>query len=80
MLEVFGTMDELQVLGERIREIRIKRGLSISGLADMAELNKSQIFRIENGLSDPHYSTLMKIARALEVNLSSFEVDHENLW
>lgn len=64
--------NELTTLGGRIRAIRESQGLSIRDLADMAELNKSQIVRIESGQSDPHYTTLLKIARALEVSVGVF--------
>lgn len=64
--------NELTALGDRIRAIRESQGLSIRDLADMADLNKSQIVRIESGQSDPHYTTLLRIARALEVSVGDF--------
>lgn len=64
--------NELTALGDRIRAIRGSQGLSIRDLADMADLNKSQIVRIESGQSDPHYTTLLRIARALEVSIGDF--------
>lgn len=64
--------NELTALGDRIRAIRGSQGLSIRDLADMADLNKSQIVRIESGQSDPHYTTLLRIARALEVSVGDF--------
>lgn len=64
--------NELTTLGGRIRAIRESQGLSIRDFADMAELNKSQIVRIESGQSDPHYTTLLRIARALEVSVGDF--------
>lgn len=35
----------------------------------MSGLNKSQIVRIESGQSDPHYTTLLRIADALEISV-----------
>lgn len=64
--------NELTALGDRIRAIRESQGLSIRDLADMADLNKSQIVRIESGQSDPHYTTLLRIARALEISVGDF--------
>lgn len=64
--------NELTELGDRIRAIRESQGLSIRDLADMADLNKSQIVRIESGQSDPHYTTLLRIARAFEVSIGDF--------
>lgn len=64
--------NELKVLGSRIKAVRESRGLSIRDLAELAGINKSQIVRIESGRSDPHYTTLLRIARALEVSVGDF--------
>lgn len=64
--------NELKALGSRIRAVRESRGLSIRDLAELAGINKSQIVRIESGQSDPHYTTLLRIARALEVSVGDF--------
>ncbi len=63
---------ELKTLGGRIKAARESRGLSIRDLAELAGINKSQIVRIESGQSDPHYTTLLRIARALEVSVGDF--------
>lgn len=63
---------ELKTLGGRIKAARESRGLSIRDLAELAGINKSQIARIESGQSDPHYTTLLRIARALEVSVGDF--------
>ncbi len=64
--------NELTALGSRIKAVRESRGLSIRDLAELAGINKSQIVRIESGQSDPHYTTLLRIARALEVSVGDF--------
>lgn len=64
--------NELKALGSRIKAVRESRGLSIRDLAELAGINKSQIVRIESGQSDPHYTTLLRIARALEVSVGDF--------
>lgn len=61
--------NELMALGNKIRKTRENQGLSIRDLADMADINKSQVVRIESGESDPHYTTLLKLARALGANI-----------
>lgn len=69
-------MEELKALGVRIRTIRAERGLSIRDLADMAERDKTQILHIENGEADPRYTTLLRIAQALEVRVGKI-ADYE---
>lgn len=65
----------LPALGDRIKKIRESEGLSIRDLAELAGINKSQIVRIESGQSDPHYTTLLRIARALGITVGDFADD-----
>lgn len=65
----------LLALGDRIKKIRESEGLSIRDLAELAGINKSQIVRIESGQSDPHYTTLLRIAQALGITVGDFADD-----
>jgi XRE family transcriptional regulator, regulator of sulfur utilization len=56
------------VIGERRRS----SGLSISELARSAGLSKTILGRIESGRGNPSVETLYRIARALELPMSSF--------
>lgn len=56
-------------IGDRIKELRKRSGLSLDELASRAEMSKSGIWEIESGSSDPRLSTLRKIASALGVPL-----------
>ena len=60
----------LQV-GNRIRELRIERGLSQLDLADEAEVPLSQIGRIERGENNPTISTLYALCTALKIDLNT---------
>ena len=67
-----------KALGERIRELRIKKGLSQEDLANEADIPLSQIGRIERGENNPTISTLFVIAKALEIplkNLLDLKID-----
>lgn len=61
--------DRLVTFGDRVKAIREQNRISIRELAAMSGLNKSQIVRIESGQSDPHYTTLLRIADALEISV-----------
>ena len=65
----------LLALGDRIKNIREIEGLSIRDLSELAGINKSQIVRIESGQSDPHYTTLLRIAQALGITVGDFADD-----
>ena len=55
-------------LKDRIRELRKAQGLSQEKLARQADLSLNLIGRLEGGqVTDPHYSTLRGLARALGV-------------
>jgi transcriptional regulator with XRE-family HTH domain len=62
-------MDEERRLGQTIREIRKKRKLSQTELAEKADVALMTISRIERGEHDPHVRTLQKIADGLDVRV-----------
>ena len=61
----------IKQVGNRIRELRIERGLSQLDLADEAEVPLSQIGRIERGENNPTISTLYALCNALKIDLKT---------
>ncbi|MEW6680758.1 MAG: helix-turn-helix transcriptional regulator [bacterium] len=59
-------------LGDRIRDLRKKRGLSQEKLALRADIHPTYLGRIERGEVALTIITLHKIAKALEVSLGQF--------
>lgn len=59
----------LPLLGERIREVRLRGGMSLRGLARAVGVSASLISQIETGKSQPSVSTLYAITRALGVSV-----------
>jgi transcriptional regulator with XRE-family HTH domain len=57
-------------VGRRLSELREKRGLSQTQLADMAEIGRAHLSQIENGAVAARIDTLYSIAAALELTLS----------
>lgn len=54
-------------LGERIRDLRIKKGLTLEGLAGKVESSKSYIWELENkSVAKPSAEKLRLIALALD--------------
>jgi transcriptional regulator with XRE-family HTH domain len=56
-------------MGDRLREARQARGLSLRGLADRLGVSPSLISQVENGRARPSVSTLYAIASELEISL-----------
>jgi transcriptional regulator with XRE-family HTH domain len=54
-------------IGGRLRELRRAAGLSQEQLAQRASLTQTHVSRLERDISAPHYSTIFRLARALDV-------------
>jgi transcriptional regulator with XRE-family HTH domain len=60
--------EELRNFGNNLRRIRKEKDLSMEALANLAEIELSQIFRIETGKINPKLTTILTIAKALGIN------------
>lgn len=56
-------------IGEKIREVRKKKGLSQEELAESSKVNLRTIQRIENNESEPRGKTLNLICEVLDINI-----------
>jgi transcriptional regulator with XRE-family HTH domain len=54
-----------KTLGRALRDRRRKVGLSQAKVATLTGKTQSQIARLENGLSDPRFSSVVEVSRAL---------------
>jgi transcriptional regulator with XRE-family HTH domain len=59
-------------IGERLKEIRISRNLSLDEVSRLTGVSKPMLGQIERGQSTPTITTLWKIATGLKTPLSSF--------
>ena len=59
------------LVGRRLKEIRLRRGLSLRALADRSRLNVNTLSLVENGKSSPSVGTLQQMAEALEVPITA---------
>jgi transcriptional regulator with XRE-family HTH domain len=62
--------NEGQLVGERIRETRLKRGLTQGDLAQLCGTSVAAISHIERGTKVPTITTLVRIADALECRVT----------
>lgn len=65
------------MVGNRIRELRATRGLTVTELARRAEVSTGLISQVERELADPSLVTIRKIAKALDVPLFSLFEESE---
>ncbi|WP_101451183.1 helix-turn-helix domain-containing protein [Aquimarina sp. MAR_2010_214] len=57
-------------IGSKIKELRENKNISQRELADSISMNQSQYSKIERDIVDPRISTIEKISKALNINLS----------
>jgi transcriptional regulator with XRE-family HTH domain len=61
------TMEAVVYIGERLRQLREERALRQEDLAELAGVGKNTINRIERNHTEPHMTTIRKLADALGV-------------
>jgi len=60
------------IIGNKLKDIRNKRNLSLDEVAKLTGVSKAMLGQIERGKSNPTVSTLWKIATGLKVSFSLF--------
>ena len=59
-------------IGERLRQLRLQRGLTQEDMADRCELSKGFISQVERNLASPSIATLTDMLECLGSSLSQF--------
>jgi transcriptional regulator with XRE-family HTH domain len=65
----------LELLGRKIREVRLERALTQERLAELCEMHHNHISSVERGITNPTFMALLRIARALDVSLNDLFED-----
>ena len=63
-------MQAVVYIGDRLKDLRIRRALTQQELAERAGISQNALNRIELNKAEPHMSTLRKLATALSVDPS----------
>ena len=64
--------EEYMDIGEKLKELRILKGLTQEDLAGRAELSKGFISQLERNLTSPSIATLMDILQCLGTSIGEF--------
>jgi transcriptional regulator with XRE-family HTH domain len=64
-------------LGTKIRDLRLRRGLTVQQLAEASHLSKGFISQVENGRSFPSLATLRDLAAALQTSAGYLVVEED---
>ena len=63
-----------ELIGHAIKEARLKRNLTQSQLGELVGVQKAQISKIENSLSNARLDTILKVFKALNAKVN-FKVE-----
>ncbi len=66
-------------LGKKIRDLRLRRGLTVQQLGEATGLSKGFISQVENSRTSPSLATLQDLARALETSVAYLVVEEERV-
>jgi len=65
-------MDLKQMIGARIKEIRVNRGLTQEYVSEQIDINPKYLSSIERGKENPTLNILIKLAQSLDINIDEF--------
>ncbi len=66
-------------LGRKIRDLRLRRGMTVQQLADATGLSKGFISQVENSRTSPSLTTLQQMASALKTSVAYLVVEEEQV-
>ena len=62
--------ETLEQFGDKLKTLRITKGLTLEQLAFEADIELSQVHRVEKGKINPTLTTLMALAKGLDITLA----------
>ena len=68
--ETFEHELRLDLLGKAIRQARIARNLTQEELGQLVGVQKAQISKLENSLTDARFETILKVFKALNAKIN----------
>ena len=60
---------QMEIIGEKIKELRLKNSMSQTQLGELIGVKKSQISKLENGNHSTSVSTIMKVFHAMKAKV-----------
>lgn len=61
-------MPTVVYIGDRLREVRTRRLLTQTELSERSGVNATTIVRVERNQVEPHFRTIRRLAKALDVD------------
>jgi len=70
---------KMELIGEKIKQLRIKNNLTQSQLGELIGVKRSQISKLEHGNHSASVSTIMKVFQAMEAKVKLRIEPEDNL-
>lgn len=67
--DIFENELRMDLIGHAIREARLRRNLTQKELGELVGVQKAQISKLENSLSDARLETILKVFNALNAKI-----------
>jgi len=64
--------EEIKKLSKRIKQVRKERKMTQADVADVLNISDGHYRKIENGMMNPGYLSLVKLCAALEISIEDF--------
>lgn len=58
--------------GKVIKDLRVKKNMTQERLAELAEVDRTYIYRIEHGLREPSFNIFLKLIEGLKTSADEF--------
>ena len=71
-LWLFRAVMNKAIFGKVLRDLRVDRNLTQEKLAELADFDRTYIYRLEKGKREPSLSTILKLSDALKVSPGEF--------
>ncbi|MBK9478990.1 MAG: helix-turn-helix transcriptional regulator [Bacteroidetes bacterium] len=68
--EAFESELRLDLIGEAIKQARLQRDLTQEELGQLVGVQKAQISKLENSLTDARFETIIKVFKALNAKIN----------
>ena len=65
-------MQDVVYIGEKLKEVRTRRLLTQEELAEKAGVSAATVVNIERNNQKPHFRTIRKLAKALDIDPTKF--------
>jgi transcriptional regulator with XRE-family HTH domain len=65
----------LEQFGQKLKDLRLQKGLTLEQLAFEADIELSQVHRAEKGKINPTLTTLIALAKGLGITLTELMAD-----